>query len=125
MRKKANPKPTIDDICVINGSPYAETHEIIPGNSVARICQDEGLIIRLSGEMHRSSPTGIHHNDEFKRVVQMVAEQQWIDRENATTEDFRQRFHCKSFIGEFYEEYKDSNWWDKLMEYSIGDKPIK
>ena len=34
MKKRANPKPKIDDLCEICGTSYAMTHEIIPGNAI-------------------------------------------------------------------------------------------
>ena len=79
MRKKPNPKPTIDDVCAICGTPYAMTHEIFYGRTGnARHSQDYGMTIRLCHLHHQDHKEGIHHNRAFdlriKKEYQQIFE---------------------------------------------------
>ena len=62
MKKKHNPTPTENDLCVICSRDYAELHEIFYGNPDARLSQDYGLQVRLCYKHHRNHKTGVHHN---------------------------------------------------------------
>ena len=70
MKKKPNPKPTINDQCFISSTPYAELHEVFFGNPNARISQDYKMQLRLSSYWHRDQVNGIHHNVAFRKIVQ-------------------------------------------------------
>ena len=65
MKKKPNPKPTIEDLCVICGRPFSELHEVFYGNPDARLSQDYGMQVRLCAYHHRDSREGVHHNREL------------------------------------------------------------
>jgi hypothetical protein len=76
-RPKNNPKPTADDICMITGKIFAETHEIFYGPN-RQLSIRYGLQVKLSQEYH-TGPKGPHHNREFdlelKRIGQAKFEQ--------------------------------------------------
>lgn len=65
MKKKPNPKPTIDDLCFICNAPYAHTHEVFFGNPDARLSQDYGMTVRLCQYHHQDQRQGVHHNRGF------------------------------------------------------------
>lgn len=65
MKKKPNPKPTIDDLCIICGKPYAMTHEVFFGNPNARLSQEHGMVVRLCHTHHQDHKEGVHHNRLF------------------------------------------------------------
>jgi len=65
MKKKPNPKPTTDDICIVCGRPYAMTHEVYFGNPNARLSQEWGMVTKLCYLHHQSTEQGVHHNINF------------------------------------------------------------
>ena len=71
MKKKPNPLPTINDICVICGEPYAELHEVFYGNPNSALSQKWGMQVRLCGEHHRGHKEGVHHNIEFDLALKV------------------------------------------------------
>jgi hypothetical protein len=75
-KPKNNPIPTIDDICMITGKPYAETHEIFFGPHRQKSTK-YGLQVKLSKEYH-TGDKGPHKNRTFdlelKRRGQMQFE---------------------------------------------------
>ena len=65
MKKKPNPQPTAEDLCVICGAPYAMTHEVYFSNPDARLSQDYGMTVRLCYRHHQDHKEGVHHNREL------------------------------------------------------------
>ena len=79
MKKRPNPKPTVDDLCVICGRPYAMTHEVFFGNPDARHSQDYGLTVRLCYEHHQHPKTGVHFNRPFDLELKQRFKQKFED----------------------------------------------
>ena len=79
MKKKPNPKPTIDDVCDICGTPYAELHEVFFGNPDARLSQDWGMQVRLCYYHHRRHVTGVHHNEKLDQKYKKEFQQKFED----------------------------------------------
>lgn len=77
MKKKHNPKPTINDICIICGSPYAHTHEVFFGNPNARLSQEYGMTVRLCQYHHQDHKVGVHHNREFNLSLKREYQQKF------------------------------------------------
>lgn len=65
MKKKPNPIPTADDLCIVCGKPYAHTHEIFFGNPNAALSQKYKMTARLCQYHHQDHKAGVHHNREF------------------------------------------------------------
>ena len=81
MKKKPNPKPTIEDACIICGDPYAELHEVYYGNPYSRLSQEHKAQERLCHIHHRSQPQGVHGGNikldlELKRKHQVRLEKE-------------------------------------------------
>jgi hypothetical protein len=78
MKKKPNPKPTIDDISSICETPYAATHEVFFGNPNARLSQDYGMTIKLCYKHHQGD-NGVHFNDELNRKLKREYQLKFIE----------------------------------------------
>jgi len=79
MKKKPNPKPTINDTCAICGRPYAMTHEVYFGNPNAALSQKYGMTIRLCYDHHQHPKTGVHFNKEFRYQMQQEYKQKFAE----------------------------------------------
>jgi len=74
MRKaKNNPKPTIDDRCIICGEPYAQTHEIFQGKN-RQISIRYGFQVKLCNEHHLKVHSDINLSTSLKINAQEIYE---------------------------------------------------
>lgn len=62
-RKPTNPKPTIDDICIVCDAPYAELHEVYYGKNRQNSIK-HGLQERLCNYHHQHWENSPHQNPE-------------------------------------------------------------
>lgn len=79
MKKKPNPKPTADDLCVICGRPYAELHEVFFGNPDAALSQKYKMQVRLCYIHHRDHKVGVHHNEEFDTQLKQEYQLKFVE----------------------------------------------
>lgn len=71
----------------------SERHEVFEGRTGNRDKSiDDGLVIFLTPEMHRTSKYSIHKNREFSDMVKCIAESRWCEYYNKTPDDFRKRY---------------------------------
>lgn len=91
MKKKANPKPTVDDVCLICERPYAATHEPFFGRTGdPRKCQDDGLCVKLCWDHHQHPKTGVHFNRELDVRLKQQAQRKY--EETHSHEEFMARY---------------------------------
>jgi len=81
VKKRPNPKPTIDDLCAICGRPYAMTHEVFYGNPNAALSQKWGMTVRLCYDHHQHQSTGVHHNKELNIRLKQKYQQLFEDEQ--------------------------------------------
>lgn len=109
-RAKNNPRPTENDICIISGLPYVETHEIFQGNT-RQLCIKHGIQVKLTHVIHDAitrrttknpvyGKTGVEWDQYFKQGYQFDWEKALIETEMVTPEDAREAFI--KFIGKNY-----------------------
>ena len=94
MKKKPNPKPTIDDECIICETPYAATHEPFFGrNGNPRKCQDDGICVKLCYNHHQSNSKefkGVHFNGVLDLQIKQQAQAKY--EETHTRAEFMARY---------------------------------
>jgi len=92
MGKICNPKPTIDDICMVCGKPHAEAHEPLHGVNRQKSIK-YGLQVRLCGYHHREWAHSPHKNPagEFAMSLKRMTQEQY-EREIGTREEFIKEF---------------------------------
>jgi hypothetical protein len=76
-----NPNPTIDDICIVCGAPYAELHEVFYGHN-RRNSQLYGLQVRLCHHHHQVDDYYSPHRNprgKFNLLLKEEYKQQFID----------------------------------------------
>lgn len=73
-----------------NGSERHEVFEGRTGNRKKSI--EDGLVIFLTPEMHRTDKKSIHKNYAWWKEVKKVAEKRWCEYYGKTKEDFRKRY---------------------------------
>lgn len=110
-RAKNNPRPTENDICIISGLPYAETHEIYGGNT-RQLCIKCGAQVKITHVIHDAitrrtetpvyGKTGIEWDNYFKQGYQKDWERELLDTYIISKEDAREAFI--KFIGKNYLE---------------------
>lgn len=75
----------------------SERHEIFEGRTGNRDKSiEDGLVIFLTPELHRTGKMSIHGNPRYwKEVIkiQELAERVWCEYYNKTPEDFEKRYH--------------------------------
>ncbi|MBQ8131553.1 MAG: hypothetical protein IJ193_03590 [Bacilli bacterium] len=93
-----------EEFCIMPHSIYyktkrfygSERHEVFEGRTGNRDKSiEDGLVIFLTPEMHRTGKKSVHLNPKFwKEVVQIqkIAEKAWCDYYNKTPDDFRIRY---------------------------------
>lgn len=88
-RAKNNPRPTLDDCCIVCGKVGAELHEIFHGpnrqNSIRYKMQ-----VRLCEEHHRTGKRAVHNDKAFD--LQLKRQYQAIFEETHTREEFASIF---------------------------------
>ena len=80
-RAKNNPKPTINDICIQCGRPFAETHEVFYGRGKRQLSIKYKMQAKLCCMCHKDAPYSVHKNKEMdlilKRKYQRIFEKQY------------------------------------------------
>ena len=69
-----NPKPTVDDTCIVCGRPYAQLHEIFFGSGRRKLSIKHGLQVRLCQE-HHTGDSGPHQNRAFDLHLKRQAQE--------------------------------------------------
>ena len=76
--------------------PGLERHEVFEGRTGNRDKSiEDGLVIFLTPEYHRTGKESIHKNPKFWKEqikIQNIAEKTWCKYYNKTKEDFRKRY---------------------------------
>lgn len=98
------------EFCIMPESIYysterfygSERHEVFEGYATKNrdYSIEDGLVIFIPPEMHRTGKKSVHLNPKYWREVvkiQEIAEQAWIDYYGKTKEDFRARYG-KNFL---------------------------
>ena len=120
MKKYRNPPPTIDDVCWITGSPYAELHEVYLGNPGSNLSKHYRMQIRLSRPYHNGdSRLGIHHNKAFKKIVQHIFQLNFADwyEDVAFYDVFKQNYLlCETEIEDYAKQLPEGVTLERLME---------
>lgn len=71
----------------------SERHEIFEGRTGNRDKSiEDGLIIFLTQEMHRTSSKAIHKDYEFWEEVKKIAEKTWCNYYKKTKQEFKDRY---------------------------------
>ena len=90
--------------CILPISPYyktyrfngSERHEVFEGRTGNRKKSiEDGLVIFLTPEMHRTGKYSVHKNPKYWKDVikiQEIAEKAWCDYYGKTKEDFLKRY---------------------------------
>lgn len=73
--------------------PGLERHEVFEGRTGNRNKSiEDGLVIFLTPERHRTGKHAIHKDYEFWNEVKKIAEKRWCEYYGKTKEDFRKRY---------------------------------
>lgn len=99
-----------DEFCIMPESIYysterfpgSERHEVFEGYATKNrdYSIEDGLVIFITPEMHRTGKNSVHLNPKYWREVvkiQEIAEKAWIEYYGKTKEDFRKRYE-KNYI---------------------------
>lgn len=71
----------------------SERHEVFEGRTGNRKKSiEDGLVIFLTPEQHRTGKKAIHKNYEYWKEIKKLAEKQWCKYYKKTKEDFRKRY---------------------------------
>lgn len=71
----------------------SERHEVFEGRTGNRDKSiEDGLVIFLTPEMHRTSDKAIHKNYEFWNKIKEIAEETWCEYYKKTKKDFKNRY---------------------------------
>lgn len=75
----------------------SERHEVFEGYATKNrdYSIEDGLVIFITPEMHRTGKYAVHKNPKFWREtvkIQEIAEKAWIEYYGKTKEDFRKRY---------------------------------
>lgn len=71
----------------------SERHEVFEGRTGNREKSiEDGLVIFLTPERHRTGKNAIHKDYEFSLEVKKIAEKRWCEFYNKTPEQFRERY---------------------------------
>lgn len=84
------PKNNMYSITRFAGSERHEVFEGRTGNREKSI--EDGLVIFLTPEMHRTSTKAIHKNYEFWNKVKEIAEKTWCEYYKKNKKDFKDRY---------------------------------
>lgn len=98
---KTKEKKRKEEFCIMPKSnlyeierfPGSERHEVFEGRKGNREKSiEDGLVIFLTPEKHRTSSGAIHKDRKFSEKVQKIAEKTWCEYYHKTKEDFRKRY---------------------------------
>ncbi len=71
----------------------SERHEVFEGRTGNRNKSiEDGLVIFLTPERHRTGKNAIHKDYEFWTEVKKIAEKTWCEYYGKTKEEFRERY---------------------------------
>ena len=71
----------------------SERHEIFEGRTGNRKKSiEDGLVIFLTPEQHRTGKHAIHKDYEYWKKVKIIAEKVWCEHYNKTKDQFRERY---------------------------------
>lgn len=71
----------------------SERHEVFEGRTGNRKKSiEDGLVIFLTPERHRTGKHAIHKDYEFWTEVKIIAEKRWCEYYGKSKEDFRERY---------------------------------
>jgi hypothetical protein len=91
-RHISNPKPTKNDICIICGRSYAETHEVYFGDSALR---NNSIKYKAQEKLcymhHRTNKNAVHRDREFDLLLKRK-HQRRLESEGMTRTEFIQIF---------------------------------
>lgn len=65
-----------------------DTHHCIGGTANRKLADEDGLTVRLCRRCHEK----LHAKSEYKRELQIVAEEKWIEYYDKCVEDFIERY---------------------------------
>lgn len=92
----------MEEFCIMDDNPPlwrnfrffgSERHEVFEGRSGNRKKSiEDGLVIFLTPELHRTGKHAIHKDYKFWLEVKKIAEKKWCEYYNKTKEDFRKRY---------------------------------
>lgn len=89
------------EFCIMPESPLykterfygSERHEVFEGRTGNRNKSiEDGLVIFLTPEQHRTGKNAIHKDYEFWNEVKAIAEKRWCEFYNKTPEQFLKRY---------------------------------
>lgn len=73
--------------------PGSERHEVFEGRTGNRKKSiEDGLVIFLTPEMHRTGKNAIHKDYNYWLKVKIIAEKRWCEYYKKTPQDFRERY---------------------------------
>lgn len=90
-----------EEFCIMPPSKYyrtrrfpgSERHEVFEGRTGNRTKSiEDGLVIFLTPEQHRTGKHAIHKDYEYWEKVKIIAEKRWCEYYRKTKEDFRKRY---------------------------------
>ena len=71
----------------------SERHEVFEGRTGNRKKSiEDGLVIFLTPEMHRTGKNAIHKDYNFWKKIKIIAEKRWIEYYDKSIEEFRERY---------------------------------
>ena len=71
----------------------SERHEVFEGRTGNRKKSiEDGLVIFLTPEMHRTGKNAIHKDYNFCKKIKIIAEKRWIEYYDKSIEEFRERY---------------------------------
>lgn len=71
----------------------SDTHHCISGTANRKLADEDGLTVRLCRRCHDR----LHSNGEYKKELQIIAEQKWLEYYDKIVEDFIDRYG-KNFL---------------------------
>lgn len=98
-----------EEFCIMPPSPYystkrfegSERNEVFGGNPNRQHSIEDGLVIFLTAEDHRTGKNSYHRNPQNPKWVEVrkMAQRRWMEFYNKTEEQFRKRYG-RSWLGE-------------------------
>lgn len=73
-------------------------HHVFEGAGRREISEREGCWVYLCGRHHNLSNRGVHFDKELDLRIKRECQRRWMERNEATEDDFRSTFHCGSYL---------------------------
>ena len=102
-RAKNNPKPTINDTCMVCGAPYAATHECIYGLGNRQKSIEDGLQVKLCNYHHQQWSESPHRKPYSSDIKTPNA---WFDKQ--LKQDAQRKYELTHTRAEFIRRYGKS-----------------